>query len=233
MSRICPQCGNLNGDETKFCISCGKSLEGPSGIPQTGAPLQGSQPDPKRRNMMIAGAGIAVVVILAVLLLVTHNGFSGFLSSVSPPVTTPLLTLPVTPALPPSPPSPEPTPVPTVVAVLTTTVPDTPVPGPASQKPVVCPSDRRACGANCTDLMTDVNNCGACGMSCTGSLSCLQGVCRAQCSFGQTQCFDGCFNLSFDTHNCGTCGNNCPVGLVCNTSICTPPIKTTVPTYAG
>ena len=26
MSRICPQCGNLNSDEVKFCTACGNSL---------------------------------------------------------------------------------------------------------------------------------------------------------------------------------------------------------------
>jgi hypothetical protein len=130
-------------------------------------------------------------------------------------------------------PSSEPTAVLTGNVSFNTTAADTPVPRPTTTKSVVCPSDRRACGANCTDIMTDDNNCGACGVSCSSEKTCQQGVCLARCRYDETGCADGCHNLSYDSQNCGTCGNICPVGLACNRSICAPPLTTVIPTYIG
>jgi hypothetical protein len=109
------------------------------------------------------------------------------------------------------------------------------VPGtsPTPTKAVSCPSDRRACGTNCTDLMTDRDNCGDCDVSCFPGQICQTGRCLGECSFGESSCFDGCYNLSYDAQNCGTCGNTCPFGLVCNRSVCSPPVTTVIPTYSG
>jgi hypothetical protein len=240
MSKTCLQCGNPNSDETKFCTACGKSLDGvsdlsgPSVIPQISPLDQDPQPDPGRRKKILAGAGIAVIVIIVIFLFITSHGFSSILSPSSPPVTTRTITIPVvTSFIPVETPSPGPTLIPTEIPSVNTTVSDTLGASPTPTKPIVCPSDRRLCNFNCTDIMTDADNCGACGVVCTFSQTCQQGICMARCSYGEVNCFDGCHNLSFDTHNCGTCGNNCPVGLECNRSTCTQPMKTIIPTYIG
>jgi hypothetical protein len=72
-----------------------------------------------------------------------------------------------------------------------------------------------------TDLLGDVNNCGACGNVCPavaeGSKSCDLGVCGlAACSGTYANCngltSDGCeINIDSDLNNCGSCGNVCPM----------------------
>ncbi len=44
-----------------------------------------------------------------------------------------------------------------------------------------CPSGMTACGGACVDLMTDFNNCGACGTKCCNyfaNSSCVNGTCQ-------------------------------------------------------
>ena len=240
MSKICPQCGNPNSDETKFCTTCGNSFVSPpdqsssSAIPQTGPLVAGSQPDPTRLLKIIGSAGVAVMVIIAVFLVISNYGIAGILPSSTPPVTTQTMTTPlVTSYVLPETPSPGPTQVLPEIPSLNATVNETPSTSPTPAGRVVCPSDRRVCGFNCTDTMTDVDNCGACGTPCTASQTCQQGICLTRCSWGTSSCFDGCHDLSYDSQNCGVCGNNCPVGLVCNRSVCSPPLTTVIPTYIG
>jgi len=95
------------------------------------------------------------------------------------------------------------------------------------------PSDRFACGGECRNLMTDSNNCGGCNVTCTITEICQQGHCMVKCADSQTSCPDGCHDLQYDRLNCGNCGNACPTGLVCNRSLCSPPLATTIQTYAG
>jgi hypothetical protein len=167
-------------------------------------------------------------------LVLTNPGIAGILPSSKPPVTTHTIVTPiVTSDVVRETPSPEPTFVPTEDLSLTTTIPDTSSTSPPPTKALVCPSDRRSCGANCTDIMTDRDNCGACGVACTSSQICQMGECLRKCSVGETRCFDGCHDLFYDAQNCGTCGNACPVGLTCNKSVCSPPLPTTIPTYSG
>lgn len=45
---------------------------------------------------------------------------------------------------------------------------------------LVCTATQTSCGGSCTDVMNDVNNCGACGHVCgCGSTSCTKGICDA------------------------------------------------------
>lgn len=238
MSKTCPQCGTLNDDEQKFCTSCGNSL---NIFPdQSGAstrlltdPVSSDTPrDPNPIQRIIIGAGIAVIILIIIFLLMINSGIAGMLPLFTTPVSTrPTATPVVTSYIMVE--TPAPVPITTGNLSAATTIPDTTLTSPTPTKAVVCPSDRRACGANCTDTMTDLSNCGACGVSCGSSQVCQQGRCMAKCSFGETNCPDGCFNLSYNAQHCGTCGNTCPVGLACNRSICTPPDTTAIPTYSG
>jgi hypothetical protein len=198
---------------------------------QPGSPAAGPLPDP---NRMLKIAGVAVIAIIAVVLIITGPGIAGILPSSTPPVTTPAVTTPAVVTYPVTDtPSPELTTVPAEPPSLSATANETSTPGPTPTGPVTCPSDRRACGLNCTDIMTDVENCGACGTPCDPSQTCQQGACLAQCAWGTSSCFDGCHDLAYDSQNCGACGNICPVGLSCNKSVCSPPLKTVIPTYIG
>src|SRR5262245_30843778 len=64
------------------------------------------------------------------------------------------------------------------------------------------------CGSRCVDPMSDVMNCGACGMPCSG---------------GRTCCTGRCVFLDNDTANCGACGMGCQVTNgkpSCNKGMC-------------
>jgi hypothetical protein len=88
--------------------------------------------------------------------------------------------------------------------------------------------------ALCTDVNTDVNNCGACGNVCptdpNGARSCVNGACVITCTTaGFTLCGSGpgkCVDLTRDTSNCGTCAHACatdPHGAVaCTAGMCVP-----------
>lgn len=61
------------------------------------------------------------------------------------------------------------------------------------------------CEAN---LLSDSNNCGACGHKCKAGVFCMDGACG--CPAGKTLCDGSCVDLSTDGRNCGACGNECP-----------------------
>jgi hypothetical protein len=238
MSQTCPQCGNPNGDEVKFCTTCGNHLvsqpdqSGLPAIPQAGAAAAGPPPDHGRMPKILVVAVIAIIVIIAALGILQISGTFRIFPSAAPAVMYPAtLTPEVSPVIPAATPVPTTTPAEKITPV--TTTPDLPGTSPTPTKAVSCPSDRRACGANCTDLMTDRDNCGDCDVSCFPGQICQMGRCTGECSFGESSCFNGCYNLSYDAQNCGTCGNTCPFGLVCNRSVCTPPVTTVIPTYSG
>lgn len=103
---------------------------------------------------------------------------------------------------------------------------------------VVCNSGFGACDPNSTgcttNLTTDLNNCGGCGVKCTippnaASAACQGGQCApGSCNPGFTSCggfpSSGCFNLNADASNCGSCFNNCNSqgpGGSCTNGVCT------------
>ena len=66
-------------------------------------------------------------------------------------------------------------------------------------------------GPVCIDLKNDVNNCGKCGATCTGTgATCLAGMCACTGTLF-AYCADqgGCIDVSNDVNNCGACGNVC------------------------
>jgi hypothetical protein len=87
-----------------------------------------------------------------------------------------------------------------------------------------CPTNQMMCGASCTNVTFDPNNCGACGTACASNQVCASGSCGASCSAGQEVCTtDGgsyCANTNADNANCGTCGTTCSSGQVCSSGNC-------------
>jgi hypothetical protein len=80
------------------------------------------------------------------------------------------------------------------------------------------------CNGNCTDLMNDIDHCGACNAPCDGV--CVDGVCQGNVScgqIGQQNCNDGCLtNAELDNSpiNCGDCGEVCGADQVCANGNC-------------
>lgn len=64
-------------------------------------------------------------------------------------------------------------------------------------------------GYSCTSMFgDDVNNCGACGRTCSAKASCKKGSCACP----NDQCGDRCVSLKTHPKNCGSCGNVCASG---------------------
>lgn len=99
-----------------------------------------------------------------------------------------------------------------------------------------CGADADAPGCN-TDLLNDINNCGACGNACTATdgaagVACVQGQCQVtSCLAGRDNCdkkyANGCeVDVTSDVNNCGTCAQTCDAvangSPVCNGGQCKP-----------
>ena len=78
-----------------------------------------------------------------------------------------------------------------------------------------------ACGATCTDLQTDPENCGTCGKACPGGASCQGGACN--CPASDTVCSGTCTDPATDANNCNGCGQACSFGQACESSSCCSP----------
>lgn len=79
-----------------------------------------------------------------------------------------------------------------------------------------CPSQLALCavgdGIQCNDLFgSDVNNCGACGRTCSAKAACKKG----SCSCPADQCGDRCLSLANNPNHCGSCNNKCDAGYDC------------------
>jgi hypothetical protein len=93
-----------------------------------------------------------------------------------------------------------------------------------------CPPGETKCPQGyCTNLNTDVNNCGLCENSCEPFLNTLMtcdfGVCLVdRCADGFSNCDDSepdCeINILRDANNCGECGKACPSSFVCREGKC-------------
>jgi hypothetical protein len=95
------------------------------------------------------------------------------------------------------------------------------------------------CGGACVDLLTDSNNCYACGRACGSGKFCNGGTCQATplCTLqnsgtacpvpggGLGQCCGGtCVDaVSSNPQHCGACGASCPPGDICHIGYCTLP----------
>jgi hypothetical protein len=89
-----------------------------------------------------------------------------------------------------------------------------------------CGAGQTSCGSYCTNLASDVYNCGACGHVCDqpGPYeygACIGGNCRYACAEGAVYCDGACTFLAWDSDNCGACGNVCGGGTpYCNQGTC-------------
>ena len=97
-------------------------------------------------------------------------------------------------------------------------------------------------------LLTDTSNCGACGTTCTGGKSCINGGCvcptgqfvykgvcvirtyidpsirNEMCISPLSPCNGDCVNLQTSAINCGTCGTTCPINGWCSSGECVCPV---------
>lgn len=81
-----------------------------------------------------------------------------------------------------------------------------------------CVTGTDCCGNICTNLQTDVQNCGSCGTACTAANAtnaCVAGTCQFTCNPGFGDCdgnpANGCETfLNNNVNNCGACGVVCP-----------------------
>jgi hypothetical protein len=92
------------------------------------------------------------------------------------------------------------------------------------------------------NVVTDPNNCGACGVTCSGNhvttRTCGPGangpVCNGPCAAGFGDCnnnllIDGCeTNLNTNNNHCGSCGFVCPSGISCVNGACPCPAGLTL-----
>ena len=105
-----------------------------------------------------------------------------------------------------------------------------------------CPAPYATCGDTptflcATNLQTDRENCGACGVTCGAFVDglnmggrCVDGKCAFECVIvGGVGNFrdcngildDGCeTDVAWDAANCGACGKSCPAGVRCMNGKC-------------
>ena len=81
--------------------------------------------------------------------------------------------------------------------------------------------DRNSANGCETNINTDSNNCGACGIRCPAATICRDGRCQP-CPTGQTRCgvSINCIDLQVDPLSCGACGIRCPAATICRDGRC-------------
>jgi hypothetical protein len=91
-----------------------------------------------------------------------------------------------------------------------------------------CPPYTTLCNGACIPTVSDPNNCGGCGVKCTGTLACAAGKCAENCLPGQTKCGNTCTDTKTDNNNCGGCGRPaCGQGTGCVDGVCRPVVPLT------
>ncbi len=66
-----------------------------------------------------------------------------------------------------------------------------------------CAPGAKDCGGVCVSLLTDPNNCGDCGIQCTGDQACSAGKCMDDCQTPLVKCSNECVDPFSDHRYCG------------------------------
>src|SRR5262249_28305249 len=82
-----------------------------------------------------------------------------------------------------------------------------------------CPIYQSYCNGTCVST-GDPNNCGGCGIVCSGTQVCSGNACAAGCMPSLTACNQACVDTKSDNGNCGGCGHACPMGQGCVDGSC-------------
>lgn len=100
---------------------------------------------------------------------------------------------------------------------------------PGATATAECPPSSIRCADVCTNVGSDPENCGRCGVSCPLEELCSAGACGTTCLGGSVQCDGRCVDLHNDVANCGACGAACNVGEYCSqgrcTAVCANPLQ--------
>lgn len=99
-----------------------------------------------------------------------------------------------------------------------------------------CDPGMELCNGLCVEVLTDIANCGGCGVVCVEDQTCEAGLCVdaapppaddiepvVECDSGLTSCGDLCVDLAVDPANCGDCGVVCAESELCEGGACMPP----------
>jgi len=97
---------------------------------------------------------------------------------------------------------------------------------------VECPAYQRYCDGACIPVSVDPNNCGGCGVTCTGDQACSAGACSDTCLPGQTKCDNACVDVQTSDQHCGGCDQPCADGTGCVEGHCEPDLITVDPPAA-
>lgn len=73
------------------------------------------------------------------------------------------------------------------------------------QEPIVSVIGPDCCNSMCTNVQTDMFNCGTCGKICFYGSVCCNGI---------------CVDVLNDQQNCGSCFNSCPPEIPCQYGLC-------------
>src|SRR4051812_18605302 len=95
--------------------------------------------------------------------------------------------------------------------------------GDDSNPEQTCLGTSTMCGDTCANLVSDNDNCGACGNACGTGEVCDNSQCTAvvgECPTGQMSCSGTCKDTQVDSNNCGACDVACATGYTCGAGVC-------------
>src|SRR5262249_47417472 len=92
----------------------------------------------------------------------------------------------------------------------------------------VCAPTQTQCPGGCSEIISDPNNCGACGNPCPANKVCSLGACKDSCDSGLDDCNRACVPFATSDLNCGACGNRCSGTSHCSGGNCVCPMAQTL-----